>query len=288
VSQRTLLAVHAHPDDEAIATGGVLARAAAEGKRTAVVTCTGGERGEVAGAGFDPLEVQPRLAEVRADELARALVILKAGPPRLLGYRDSGMLGDAGNDDPGAFWQAPFDQAVGRLVGHIRALRPEVVVTYDGYGGYGHPDHIQTHRVALVAAEAAAWEPLYPETGEPWLTPKIYFATLPKGAVATFNRLLAERALPSPFGEAVRAEDIAVGAWERDITTVVDVRPWLGRKLRALRCHASQLAPESFFLNVPDELAELAFGREWFIRHRSDVVAPVPEDDLFAGLDDAP
>jgi N-acetyl-1-D-myo-inositol-2-amino-2-deoxy-alpha-D-glucopyranoside deacetylase len=280
-----LMAVHAHPDDEAILTGGVLARAAAGRWRAAVVTCTGGERGEVVGAGFDPAAIGPRLGSVRAEELARSLDILGVGPPRLLGYRDSGMAGDAGNADPAAFWRADLDEAVGRMVGHIRAFRPAVLVTYDPYGGYGHPDHVQTHRVALVAVEAAASPALYPDAGPPWRTAKVYYATMPKSAILAVNRLLAERGLPSPFRPADRTENVLEGAFDHEITSVVDVRPYLAQKRRALQAHATQLGPESFFLNLPDDLAERTFGTEWFVRLRSDVAAPAVEDDLFAGLD---
>jgi N-acetyl-1-D-myo-inositol-2-amino-2-deoxy-alpha-D-glucopyranoside deacetylase len=279
-----LLAVHAHPDDEAILTGGVLAQAAAAGRRAAVVTCTGGERGEVVGEGLDPVAVRPRLAEVRAAELVRALDVLGVGPPRLLGYRDSGMLGEEGNDDPSSFWRAPFDEAVGRLVSHIRDFRPAVVLTYDAYGGYGHPDHVQAHRVTLVAVEAAAAAPLYPEAGEPWRAAKVYFATFPKSAILMATRLLAERGLPTPFEPAERIEDVVGGASDDEITTVVDVRPWLEQKITALKSHATQLGPDSFFLNVPEDLTELTFGTEWFVRHRSDVATPAREDDLFAGI----
>jgi N-acetyl-1-D-myo-inositol-2-amino-2-deoxy-alpha-D-glucopyranoside deacetylase len=279
-----LLAVHAHPDDEVIMSGGVLARAAAEGRPAAVVTCTGGERGEVAGEGFDAEATRPRLAEIRADELARALDILGVGPPRLLGYRDSGMAGDPGNDDPASFWRAPFDEAVGRLVAHIRERRPAVVVTYDAFGGYGHPDHIQAHRVAIVAVEAAAMPALYPEAGQPWSVAKLYYGTFPKTAVFAMSRMLEERGLPSPFGPVERPEDLPMGAAEEDITASVDVRPWLEQKLSALHAHATQLGPDSFFLNVPEDLEERVFGVEYFVRRWSTVAAPEREGDLFAGL----
>ena len=279
-----LLAVHAHPDDEAILTGGVIARAAAQGRRVDVVTCTGGERGEVVGAGFDPDAVRARLTEVRASELARALDILGAGPPRFLGYQDSGMMGEPSNDDPEAFWQASLDEAVGRLVGHIRAVRPAVLVTYDAHGGYGHPDHIQAHRVSLVAVEAAACPPLYEQAGAAWRVPKTYFATIPKSAIAAANWVLADRGLPSPFGEITDVDALPLGTPDADITTTVDVRAWLDRKLAALKAHATQLGPDSFFLNVPDDLAEGVFGTEWFVRHRCGVAVPTPEHDLFAGL----
>lgn len=279
-----LMCVHAHPDDEAIATGGVLARAADEGRRTAVVTCTGGEHGEVVGEGLDPDKVRPRLGELRREELRRALEILGAGAPRLLGYVDSGMIGTPENAAPESFWQAPFDEAVGRLVAHIREFRPAVLVMDDAFGHYGHPDHVQSHRVTLVAAEAAAIGPLYPGTGPPWRVPKLYLSVIPRSAIAAANKGLRERGLPSPFGQEDDPEAIPMGVDDALVTTTVDVRPWLERKNAALRAHHSQLGPESFFLNVPDDLTAEVFGIEWFHRQRSDVACPAREDDLFAGL----
>jgi N-acetyl-1-D-myo-inositol-2-amino-2-deoxy-alpha-D-glucopyranoside deacetylase len=284
VAAAGLMCVHAHPDDESIGTGGVLAKAHAEGRRTAVVTCTGGELGEIVGAGLDPEEVRPRLAAVRLEELTRALEILGAGAPRLLGYRDSGMVGTAGNDAPGSFWRADFDEAVGRLVGKIREFRPDVLVAYDAYGLYGHPDHVQAHRVALVAAEACAVPAMYPEQGPAWTIRKVYLSTIPKSFIALANRELAARGLPSPFGEDTDPDALLVGSPDELVTTQVDVGDYLDVKQRALRAHHSQLGQDSFFLNIPEELAAAAFGSEWFIRHRSLVTAPEQEDDLFAGL----
>lgn len=279
-----LLCVHAHPDDEAITTGGVLLRAADEGLRTAVVTCTGGELGEIVGAGMDPDEIRPRLAGVRREELARALALLNAGEPRLLGYRDSGMLGEPGNADTSSFWQAPFDEAVGRLVAEIRAFRPDVLVTYDAFGVYGHPDHVQTHRVALVAAEACAVGSLYPEAGEPWQVAKVYLATVPRSFIAWANAELPRLGHTSPFGDETDADKLPFGTADAAVTTVVDVRLQIDRKWAALRAHTSQLGPDSFFLNMPRELVESAFGQEWFVRQRSSVQVPDREADLFAGL----
>ena len=279
-----LMCVHAHPDDEVIMTGGVLARAADEGIRTAVVTATGGELGEIVGEGMDPDEIRPRLAEVRRDELAASLSILGAGEPRSLGYRDSGMMGTEGNEEPGSFWRAPFDEAVGRLVAEIRTFRPDVLVTYDAFGGYGHPDHIQTHRVALVAAEACAVGPLYPDTGDPWTVGKLYLGTIPRSFVAFANAELPRYGLASPFGEETDPDRLQIGTPDDEITTFVDVLPWLERKWAALRAHTSQIGPGSFFLDMPQELRESAFGRECFVRQRSRAGVPDAEDDLFAGL----
>ncbi len=221
---------------------------------------------------------------MRREELAAALSILGAGPPRFLGYRDSGMIGTEGNADPGSFWQAPFDEAVGRLVGEIRAFRPDVLVTYDAFGVYGHPDHVQTHRVALVAAEACAVGGLYPHSGDPWEISKLYLGTIPRSFVALANATLPRYGLRSPFGEQTDPDLLTIGTPDEQVTTTVEVHPWLERKWAALRAHASQIGPDSFFLNVPAELSETVFGREWFIRRRSRVDVPAAEDDLFAGL----
>ncbi len=279
-----LLCVHAHPDDEVIATGGVLLRAAASGRPTAVVTCTGGELGEIVGEGMDPVAVRPRLAAVRRAELAEALRLLGAGEPRLLGYRDSGMAGTAGNDDPRSFWRAPFDEAVARLVAEIRAVRPEVVVTYDAHGLYGHPDHVQAHRVGIVAAEACAMAQLYPAAGPAWRVPKVYLATVPWSFTRFATASLARLGLPSPFADPADPGEAVVGVPDAWVGATVDVRDQVGRKLAALRAHASQVGPRSFFLNLPEDLHDAAYGTEWFLRHRSDVAVPDHEDDLFTGL----
>jgi N-acetyl-1-D-myo-inositol-2-amino-2-deoxy-alpha-D-glucopyranoside deacetylase len=276
---RGLLCVHAHPDDESIATGGVLARASDAGLPTAVVTCTGGEHGEINAAEVDPALSPAQLRQVRAGELADALGILRVAHGIMLGFVDSGMMGTHTNDAPESFWRASLDSAVGRLVEHLRTLRPAVVVTYDAYGLYGHPDHVQTHRVTVMAVHAAAHTRLYPQAGPPWRVPKAYFVTLPQSTAARVHGGLQALGLPSPFvGEGL------VGTPEAHVTCAVDVRPWLGRKLAALRAHRSQVGPDSLFLNIPDEMTDLAFGTEWFERWRCDVDAPASETDLFAGL----
>ena len=277
-----LMCVHAHPDDECISTGGTLLRYADEGIRTAVVTCTGGERGEI--HNMDEPENRPRLREVRRAELDAALEVLRVDKARLLGYVDSGMIGTEGNEDPASFWQASVDEAVGRMVAEIRTFKPDVLVAYDAFGGYGHPDHIQAHRVGVLAAEACAVAAMYPEAGPAWRVRKVYLTSLPKSAIFEFGELLAAQGLPSPFGEYERAEDVPMGVSDEEIGAIIEVQPFLQRKMEALRKHTSQLDPTSFFLNMTDDLAEVAFSREAFIRHRSDVPAEGVEDDLFAGL----
>jgi mycothiol conjugate amidase Mca len=280
--QLRLMCVHAHPDDEVIGTGGTLLRYGAEGIATAVVTCTGGERGEI--HNMDEAQVRPRLAQVRRAELERSLQLLGAGTPRLLGYVDSGMMGEADNDDPASFWRAPLHEAIGRLVGHIREFRPQVLVTYDAFGGYGHPDHIQSHRVAVLAAEACAEAALYPEAGDAWRISKVYLTSFPKSQIFTFAKALVEMGMESPFGEFERVEDVPMGSRDEDLGAAIDVTAHLDAKMAALQAHSSQIAADSFFLRIPPDFFATAFGTERFLRHRSDVPAAGVEDDLFAGL----
>ena len=279
-----LLAIHAHPDDEVIATGGLLARSVAAGHRVKVVTCTDGSRGEVVGEGMDPAEVFPRLAEVRRGEIADALAALGGPAHEFLGYADSGMMGTDGNEDPASFWRADSHEAIGKVAAIVREFKPDVVVVYDAFGGYGHPDHIQVHRIGLLGVEAASMGAMYPEAGPAWRVPKVYFTTFAKSAIASFNGYFLERDLPSPFGDTTDPAEIPMGTDDAQVTTVLDVRDQIEAKKAALLAHRSQIAPDSFFLNVPDDLMESFYGTEFYVRHRTDVPAPTPEDDVFAGL----
>lgn len=266
-----LMAVHAHPDDEAIATGGLLARAAAAGWDVTVVTCTGGERGEVVadqlgGPNTDPADVAARLPQIRRDELAASLATLGANPPVWLGYRDSGMRGDPANDDPASFWRAPFDEAVGRLVAELRARRPALVVTYDAFGLYGHPDHVQAHRVTLCAVEAAAQPLLHPEAGPACPAPGVALATIARSGLAATNAALAQHGVASPFGTETDPQRLSMGTPDAEVDFAVDVTEHLETKRAALACHRTQVAADSLFLNVPAELARTVLGTEWFVR----------------------
>lgn len=279
-----LLCVHAHPDDEALWTGGVLARYAAEGARTAVVTCTAGERAGSHGLGAGPpAGGGDRLAEVRLGELARALDLLGAGRPRLLGYRDSGL---DGAWDPGSLWRAELDEAVRRLVGHLREFRPEVLVTYDANGLYGHPDHLQAHRITLVAAEAAASAGLYPAAGPPWRVRKLYLLTVPRSLVTLARRELDALGLLDRSAARLPLDPDALGTPDHELTTAVDVRPFLERKWAAIQAHASQLGPSSPLARLPEPLRETFLGTEWFVRRHGPGADGV-EDDLLAGVREA-
>ncbi len=246
----SLLCVHAHPDDEALWTGGLLARSAEAGGRTGVVTCTWAE------------------GTRRAGELERSLAILDAGKPRLLGYADARVPESA----PGSprFCDAPLEESVGRLVGHIREFRPDAVITYDGYGGYGHPDHVHAHRVTLAAVEAAGYPQLYPGAGEPWRPRSLYLATVPRSAVLAL--------WPQVFGGEPEPGQPLPGVPDEEISTTVDVRRWHERKWAAFAAHASEAergAGPAVFAALPAETRQRLLGTEWFIRrgHADELLA---------------
>ena len=276
----TLMAVHAHPDDEAIGTGGVLARYADEGLRTVLVTCTGGEVGEIGDA---VLATPETLAEVRRRELERACEILRVGRLHLLGYRDSGMMGTPDNEHPSSFYQAPLEEATARLVALVRRDRPQVLVTYDERGFYGHPDHIRAHQITMAAFDAAGDPARWPEAGAPWRPAKLYYTAVARSAIRHFGRLMREAGIEVPFedGEASESE---IGIADELITTQVDVSAQVERKRQALMAHASQMGPEVFFAKMPPALFYRVFGRESFQLVRGPSGALGIEDDLFAGL----
>jgi N-acetyl-1-D-myo-inositol-2-amino-2-deoxy-alpha-D-glucopyranoside deacetylase len=276
----TLMTVHAHPDDEAIGTGGVLARYAAEGVRTVLITCTDGAVGEIVEA---TVATPDNLAEVRAGELQAAADLLGVSALHCLGYRDSGMMGTPENDDPRCFWRADLDEATGRLVALIREHRPQVLVTYDENGFYGHPDHIQANRVAVAAFHAAGDAARYPEQGlAPWAPSKLYYTAVPISRMREFGRRLRELNIEAPFSD--EAEDLEWGTPDERIVATVDARAYAQVKRDALAIHRSQVGPNTFFLLLPPPLWEEAMGTEYFERPVSTVRAPDHEDDLFAGL----
>ncbi len=275
---RTLVAVHAHPDDECISTGGILARYAADGVRTILVTCTDGAVGEIS----DPALATPdNLAEVRSHELDQSVRILRISRLVKLGYRDSGMAGTPDNDNPASFHQANFADAVEKVVRVLRAERPQVVVTYDEHGGYGHPDHIRAHQVAVAAFEAAGEAGRFPQAGLEWSPPKLYYAVVPRSAMRQFAERLRAAGVQVPFAED--AEDVPFGVPDERVTTTVDVTDHIDAKHDALAAHRTQMGSDQFFMRMPTDLFRDAFGRETFER----VVGPgpTPELDLFAGLD---
>jgi len=267
----TLLCVHPHPDDESIACGGVLARAAAEGVRTVVVTCTGGEAGENL-AGIDLGGIP--LVEHRRRELDEAIAILRVRSHHLLGYRDSGMAGTPENEHPDCFHRADLEEAALRLAAIIRAERPDAVVSDDEHGSYGHPDHIKANRVTIRAVALAA-DPGADCPGEPWTVARRYVHTFSRSRLLAAHRELLAAGLPSPFGEEVEPEPF--GADDALVTTRVDVSAHVGTKLAAMAAHASQIGDDSFFMNVPEALVGAFLGVEEFILEQGDPIPGSPD-----------
>ncbi|MFJ7242043.1 PIG-L family deacetylase [Streptomyces olivaceus] len=270
----TLMAVHAHPDDEATSTGGVLARYAAEGIRTVLVTCTDGGCGDGPGgvkpgeSGHDPAAV----TAMRLRELEASCGALKISDLEMLDYADSGMMGWPSNEAPGAFWQTPVADAAARLAELMRHYRPDVVVTYDENGFYGHPDHIQAHRVTMAALELTD------------LSPKVYWTTMPHSGVRRFGEIMSEFQEGAPEPDPAEAAAMAeLGLPDDEVTTWVDTTGFSGQKFDALAAHASQ-GENIFFLKMGREAFGELMGTETFLRVRDTTGAPLPENDLFAGL----
>jgi N-acetyl-1-D-myo-inositol-2-amino-2-deoxy-alpha-D-glucopyranoside deacetylase len=282
----TLLCVHPHPDDESIACGGVLARSAAEGHHTVVVTCTGGEEGENL-AGIDLADDD--LPAHRRRELDAALDVLGVHRHHWLGYRDSGMAGSPANEHPDSFHRADLEAAARRLAALIRVERPQVVVSDDERGTYGHPDHVKANRVTVRAVELAA-DPDADVPGSPWSVRKRYVVTVGHARLLAGHRALVAAGLPSPFGPA-EVDDVAAlpfGTPDDRITTEVDITPWLAVKRQAMAAHRSQVGEDSFFLNTPDDLVAPFLGVEQFVLEGGQLPGEPPERDLFAGLGPEP
>jgi LmbE family N-acetylglucosaminyl deacetylase len=266
----TLMAVHAHPDDEAIGTGGILARYAAEGVRTVLVTCTNGELGDAPG-GLKPGEPghdERAVVELRRRELEASCEVLGVVHLEMLGYHDSGMEGWPQNESPGSFWRTPVGEPAQRLAELMHRYEPQVVVTYDENGFYGHPDHIQANRVTHAALT---------ESGVP---AKLYYTAVARSTLRGFRDLLAQSGVELP---AEVEENPDFGTPDELITTTVDCSAVAGRKYASLAAHASQ-SENIFFLQMGEELFSSIMGSESFVRAVDTTKAPVPEDDLFAGL----
>jgi len=242
------MTVHAHPDDETIGTGGLMAKAVAAGHRVILVTGTRGELGEIVVKEMDTPDNHRRLGEIRAGELEAAMGELGVTEWENLGYRDSGMMGTDGNRDPRCYWQADLDEAARRLTWLVRRYRPDVMTTYNDFGGYGHPDHIQVHNVGVRAAELAG-------------VSHVYEATVNRDQMA---RLMASN--PQWAADAAPPDVSEFGLPESEITTVVDVRPAMAAKRAAMAAHESQVGDFGPFLAMPAEQVEAAFGQEWFRR----------------------
>ena len=302
-----VLFVHAHPDDESMATGGTMARLVADGVRVDLVTCTDGAEGEIHDPTLDPEEARPRLAEIRAAELACSVAALGAGAihHHKLNYRDSGMMGTEANEHPDSFWKADLDDAARRLIEIVREARPRAIVTYDENGNYGHPDHINAARIARDAYQASQ--------GEPWRVERFYEIAFHRESWFALMSAMRERGIalpwdfdsdagPAPDADALnpsnaaaldqvddaisegREEGLDFGTPDAEVTTRVDVSAHLDAKRRSMDCHKTQRQDLGWLLDLPADLADPAIDTEYFVLRRldgSDVPRTHRESSLF-------
>ncbi len=294
-ADRRVLLVHAHPDDETINNGATMARYVAEGAAVTLLTCTLGEEGEI---------LVPELAQLAADqadqlggyrigELRAAMAALGVTDVRFLGgagrYRDSGMMGTPANEHPRAFWQADPDEATAHAVAVIREVRPQVLVAYDENGGYGHPDHIQAHRVAMRGADAAADAGYRPDLGPAWDVAKVYWNASPRSVVRAGIEAMAALGESSPFDGLGDLDEVPFAVPDDVVTTAVDGSAHADRKDAAMRAHPTQITVDGPFFALSNNLGLEVMALEHYrlVRgERGPGSGPHGwEDDLFAGLD---
>ncbi|MBR23843.1 MAG: N-acetyl-1-D-myo-inositol-2-amino-2-deoxy-alpha-D-glucopyranoside deacetylase [Rubrivirga sp.] len=289
---RRLLLVHAHPDDETIGTGAVMAKYVTEGVQVTLVTCTLGEEGEVLVPELQHLaaDQDDALGEHRIGELADATAILGVSDHRFLGgagkYRDSGMMGVPSNDRDDCFWRADLLAAACDLVQVIRDVRPQVVVTYDDFGGYGHPDHIQAHRVTHYAVALAESPSFRPDLGAAWSASKVYWTAFPRSVIREGIMTLREVDSDNEFA-AMDPDDLPFACDDELITTAVDATEFLDTKMSALAAHKTQVSVDGGFFALSNNLGSQAMGTEYFRLVRGTLVPATREGretDLFAGI----
>jgi N-acetyl-1-D-myo-inositol-2-amino-2-deoxy-alpha-D-glucopyranoside deacetylase len=285
-----MLLVHAHPDDESIGTGATMAKYAAEGAGVTLVTCTLGELGEVIPPDLAHLaaDADGGLGQYRVGELDAACKALGVTDHRFLGgagrWHDSGMMGLPSNDAPGSFWRADLDEAAGELLAVIREVRPQVLISYDANGFYGHPDHIQAHRVAKRAFELADG-----------LIAKFYATAAPRsvlaGAIEAMRQVGQEGSFPGgapDFEQVESVADLPFGVPDEEVTTEIDATAYLDQKLAAMHAHATQISVDSPFFALSDRVGQQAFGREYYTLlsgSRGPGSGPRGwESDLFGGI----
>jgi N-acetyl-1-D-myo-inositol-2-amino-2-deoxy-alpha-D-glucopyranoside deacetylase len=295
IADRRLLLVHAHPDDETINNGATMARYVAEGAAVTLLTCTLGEEGEILVPELEQLAADhaDQLGGYRIWELRAAMAALGVRDIRFLGgpgrYRDSGMMGTPANEKPRAFWGADLDEAVGHAVAVVREVRPQVVVTYDENGGYGHPDHIQAHRVAMAAVGVAA-DPAYrPDLGEPWTVAKVYWNCLPRSVLQQGIDAMKAAGEESFFGAVDNADELPFAVDDDLVTAAVDGRKFATHKDAAMRAHPTQIMVDGPFFALSNNLGLEVLGVEYYrlVRGERGPTGAGPhgwEDDLFAGL----
>ncbi|GAB3487770.1 N-acetyl-1-D-myo-inositol-2-amino-2-deoxy-alpha-D-glucopyranoside deacetylase [Nocardiopsis coralliicola] len=282
--RRSLLLVHAHPDDESITTGATMARYAADGARVTLVTCTLGEEGEVIGDSLQHLaaDADDTLGAHRIGELDAACRVLGVADHRFLGgpgrFRDSGMAGTPSSENPASFWQADTDAAAELLAAIVREVRPDVLVTYDAQGGYGHPDHIKAHRVALRASDLAA-QPAADGTGvQPWQVRKVYAIAQPRAVLEA--RVARAQADPGPFTPPDGVDAIAIPTPDASVTARIDAADHWPAKAAAMAAHATQVTVDGERFALSNGIAQEIDAVEYYTLLRG----PAPdgvEDDLF-------
>jgi LmbE family N-acetylglucosaminyl deacetylase len=276
-----LLCVRAHPDDESSATGGLLAKLAAEGRRTAVIICTGGEEGEIHDPDLVYEEAFPRLGEIRKRELEAACQVLKVSELYMLGYRDSGMAGTEANAHPDAFCNAALEESASKVATIIRDLRPRVIVTDNQWGGYGHPDHIMSHKSTMRGVELAA-DPAADVQGEPWRPERLYvMASVPRGWSEILELMVEEGIDTTALEERMnRNRERAIEIPPTPVTLTIDVADHVDTRMKALLCHRTQIQPDSHWMLLPPHLRRVAFAKTNLLR----VLPPAADDERDADL----
>ncbi len=280
--QLCLLTVHAHPDDEASKGASAVALYHAEGVRTVLVCCTGGEEGDILNPVMDNDDVRSDMKSVRRKELARSAAVIGYDEVVMLGYRDSGMFESDANNHPECFAGAPLDEAIDRLVRILRTERPQVVVTYpNDPGGYQHPDHVRVHEITQPAADRACDAAYRPELGDPWKVSKIYYSAWSRRRILARHEAFGELGLKSPYDERwFDRPDL-----DHLITTRVPVGEFAGVRRNALLAHATQIDPESnFWFGLPVDVDDRIHSHDEFRLASGTIGSDVPETDLFAGL----
>lgn len=279
-----LLCVHAHPDDEASKGAPTVAKSVSMGHSAYLVCATGGEEGDILNPVMDRPEVRENLAEVRAQELESSVKIIGYDRLEWLGYRDSGMPDDEANMKPDCFAQADIDAATGRLVAIVRRLRPHVIVTYgDDQQGYKHPDHLRVHDISVLAFDRAGDEAWYPEAGAPWQPLKLYYNLWSRARLVAHQAAYERLELESPYDE----NWFKRRSLDHRVTTKIEIAEFHSVRRDALLAHATQVDPsEKFWFGLPDDVAAKAYPYEDFILAKSHVRLEIPEDDLFAGIEE--
>lgn len=306
----TIMAVHAHPDDEVVFTGGTLALYSQRGVRTVLVTATNGEEGEIHDPDLDPEEARPRLGQIRREELRKAVDLLGINHLEMLDYRDSGMAGTEANIRPDNFHNAGMEEATAKLVALVRHYRPQVLITYDENGSYGHPDHIKCNKITHEAFEKAGDLSYRPDLGEPWEPSKLYYCHWAEENFEQAHQMYKERGLKWPWDEEEQKQDVdpqhesneeALAEYEEKVeeakqegkppeyvpppvTTRLKVLEVLEPKHQATLVHRTQFSVDGLFMTMPEDIARVAWGEEHYSLIKSRVPAPEQEDDLLAGL----